>query len=351
MELGCRAAEPGEFTKRAFLSGKIDLTAAEGIKELVEAASHHQWQAARQLATGTLKGAIDDLREKLIKAMAYLEAMIDFPDEGDTQSVHLGQVEVLTKAVDQQIRVLVGTYNSGKIARNGLGVALIGMPNAGKSTLMNKLLDRDRAIVTDIAGTTRDYIEEPCLINGRLIRLIDTAGIRDTDNPVERIGVEEAHRFAREADLVIALCPSDAEPDQVAFVQETLVKACGNKLMSVVTKSDLGSSPWEQDFDMSISCHADNGIDNLKSCLAQKVDNFTKPLAENLVISSVRQKQGLEEALGFLDNFFGQLASGGYEECLAFELQQAAESLGTVIGEVSNDEILGKIFSDFCVGK
>jgi tRNA modification GTPase len=341
--LGIRAAEPGEFTRRAFLNGKLDLTAAEGVRALVEAESEHQWKAARHLATGKLKDAIDALRTQLVEAMAYLEAQIDFPDEGDTAHLHTDAVKTRVTAVRASIERLLATYDDGKVAARGLSVALLGEPNAGKSTLMNALLGRERAIVSDIAGTTRDYLEEPCLIEGRLIRLFDMAGVRDdTTDTIEQIGVATARRLAAEADLVLFLAPSD---------RATAPAAPPFAHVKVVTKSDLPLPAWADSSWLPISVHSSSGLAALRSLLASSVDSHVSALREDVFITSARHAHALRSSLTSLDAFFTSLAAGAYEELLAFELQTAARALEQIIGRLDSEDILDKVFSEFCIGK
>lgn len=340
---GIRAAEPGEFTRRAFLNGKLDLTAAEGVKALVEAESEHQWKAARQLATGRLKEAIERLRRELVESMAFLEAQIDFPDEGDTAHLHLESVTRRVTVVRATVERLIASYDDGKVASRGLMVALLGEPNAGKSTLMNELLGRERAIVSDIAGTTRDYLEEPCLIEGRLIRLVDMAGVRhDTADAIEKIGVETARRLAGEADLVLFLAPADRaeKPEEPAVPH-----------LKVLTKADLGTPIWADESWIRLSCRAGTGAKALRSLLAKRVDDHVSALKEDTFVTSARHVHALREAKGALDGYFGAMAAGGYEEMLAFELQQAARALVQVIGKVDHEDVLDKVFSEFCIGK
>jgi tRNA modification GTPase len=351
---GFRAAEAGEYTRRAFLNGKMDLTTAEGIKELASASSKQQWMAARSLATGTLANKIENLRDTLMGAMAWLEARIDFPDEGETSEIELREVEQRVGEVKKALTALEETFDSGRVATSGLKVALFGEPNAGKSTLMNKILGENRAIVTEIAGTTRDYLEEPCLINGRLIRLIDTAGVRSDDgiDKVEKIGIERSFEIAKESDIVLYLCPSDSKTPE--SVNQWIKEVGTTDFIKLATKSDLAkdSTPKWLDKDyLQISCEKDVGIDALNKIICDKVDDLLGKIKDDVFITSARHKEAISNAHAFIDKFYEVKSDGGYEEMLAFELQEAARCLQSVIGEVASDDILGVIFSSFCVGK
>ncbi len=350
MTVGARPAEPGEFTKRAFLNGKMDLTKAEGIRELVEAQSHQQWLAARHLATGRLKQAIESLRRDIIGAMAFLEARIDFPDEGDTQSVEMQHVRQRVDGVRLAVQRLADSFDSGRVAREGLMVAIIGAPNMGKSTLMNTLLGKERAIVTPLAGTTRDYIEERCLIRGRLIRLVDTAGVRETTEVVEQIGVNASRRLAQEADLIIYLLAVDSTERQRGDI-EALKNELGDKRsLTVVSKADLGVPPWAVSH-IAISCHSGQGLDNLEAAITACVDGYIGRIENETFITSARHAGHIRDALAALDRFTESMDAGLYEECLAFELQGAVRALHSIVGEVGSEDILDRIFSEFCVGK
>ena len=346
---GARAAQPGEFTKRALLSGKLDMTAAEGIKDLVEAQSRQQWLAGRQLYSGKLKDQIDGLRREIIGAMAYLEAMIDFPDEGDTQHVGLQHVRTRIHDVTAGIRKLTETFQSGKIASSGLMVALAGAPNAGKSTLLNTLLGKDRAIVSDVPGTTRDYIEASCLIDGRLIRLVDTAGIRDTADQIEKAGVRLSESLISDADIVIALVASDSLAAERQDLERVL-QPHQKKLLHVITKCDKFRPEWGQSA-IHLSCHTGEGLTQLRETLASIVDQHTGSLEEKPFLTSLRQQTALLAAETALIRFASQDQVGAGHEMLAFELQESARSLSAVIGDISNDDILDKVFSEFCIGK
>ncbi len=347
--LGVRHAEPGEFTRRAFLAGKMDLSAAEGIHELIAASSEQQWLAARHLYTGQLKDLVEQLHGQLKEATAWLEASIDFPEEDDTSQISRQHVLKRAEKVRTSLKQLLASYQGGQVARQGLGLAIIGEPNAGKSTLMNTLLNTERAIVSDIAGTTRDYLEESCLINGRLVRLIDTAGIRKGAETVEQMGIAKAFALAKSADLVLFLIESPVHKDALQKVEEWIHELEPRHYLKVYTKADLVQDlPTDG---IAISCHSGLGLDQLKSEIEKLSNQALAPLKEHAFISSVRHKDAVENALKSLDAFFAAHNDGAYDEILAFELQQAAKQLVSIIGVVSTEEILDLVFSSFCVGK
>jgi tRNA modification GTPase len=346
---GARPAQAGEFTKRALLNGKLDLTAAEGIKDLVEAQSRQQWLSGRQLYSGRLKDGIDTLRREVIGSMAYLEAMIDFPDEGDTAHVALDDVRKRLQDVNTTLKSLISTFQSGHVASRGLMVALVGAPNAGKSTLLNTLLGKQRAIVSEVAGTTRDYIEEPCLIDGRLIRLVDTAGIRDTSDIIEREGVALSRRLLEDSDVVLSLYASDSSDEERVAIDSAI--ACpGKPCLKLLTKSDLNAPSWGKTM-LAISCKSGAGLNELKTKLAGIVDTHLHGLEERPFLTSLRQQQALIRASESIDKFFQQDQGRAGHEMLAFELQEAARAMSSVIGDISNEDILDKVFSEFCIGK
>lgn len=347
---GFRPAEPGEFTRRAFLHGKMDLSSAEGIKQLVEAQTEQQWIAARQLATGKFARTIEDLRASLVESMAYLAARIDFPDEGDTQDVEIADVRLRVEKVMQRIQKLEDSYGSGRVAAQGLMVTILGRPNMGKSTLMNALLGKERAIVTEHAGTTRDYLEEPCRVHGRLIRLVDTAGVREASDAVEKIGIARAMELAQESDLILLLSAADANPEDLEEAQRLQHMLGAERCLRVLTKADLGAPAWARDH-LTISCQTERGLDQLEAEIVKRVDGFVGKLSEEPFVSSARHLAALQAAKADLTAFFDAEAAGHYDELLAFELQNAARALSSILGTIDVEDVLDKIFRDFCVGK
>jgi tRNA modification GTPase len=347
---GFRPAEPGEFTRRAFLHGKMDLSSAEGIKQLVEAQTEQQWIAARQLATGRFARTIEDLRASLVESMAYLAARIDFPDEGDTQDVDLSMVHERVEKVMKRIEKLEASYGSGRVAAQGLMVTILGRPNMGKSTLMNTLLGKERAIVTEHAGTTRDYLEEPCRIKGRLIRLVDTAGVRDAKDAVEKVGIARGLELARESDLILLLNAADAGPEDLAETDRLESELGQERCVRVLTKCDLGIPAWANNY-VTISCKAERGLEQLEQEIVKRVDGFVGKLSEEPFVSSARHLAALQTAKADLIAFFTAEEAGHYDELLAFELQNAARALSSILGTIDVEDVLDKIFRDFCVGK
>ncbi len=351
--LGFRHAEPGEFTRRAFLSGKMDLSEAEGIHELISASSQQQWLAARQLYTGKLKDLVDSLFFQLKEAIAWLEASIDFPEEDDTSQITQGQIRSRVDKVRKILDDLLASYQSGRVASQGLAVAIFGEPNVGKSTLLNTLLNAERAIVTEFPGTTRDYLEEACLINGRLIRLIDTAGVRKGKEveKIEQMGIDRTFALAKTADLVIFLVENPLQKVSQEKVNKWIQELAPPSYLKVLSKSDLKVPIAEAEGWLRISCHSGEGLNTLKEKIQKISDQVLLPLSDQPFISSVRHKQAVENALRGITSFLKASDEGAYPEILAFELQQTAKCLVSIIGEFTTEEILDIVFGSFCVGK
>lgn len=348
-----RPANPGEFTRRRFLNGKIDLLQAEGVHALINSQSRQQWIAATNLSDGKLGKLVNKIRTDIKQSLALLEARIDFPEEEETSNTSRSTVLEWVESVEKTINRLIRSFEDGRIASQGLRVALIGRPNVGKSTLMNLLLNSDRAIVSEVPGTTRDYIEEPCLLDGRLFRIVDTAGIRSNAEKIEAIGIKHSIKIAKESDIIIYLeeatqIPKDSRKD---LIDEGYLNS-NQKIIRVASKSDLypqhhqKTSSW-----LHYSSVDERGFSALKSTLISTVDNHISKLTEQTFITSTRQKNALEKSMSSLTAFRSAYKSGEYDEVLAFELRACIISLGSIVGEISSDEILDVIFSSFCVGK
>lgn len=348
---GIRPADPGEFTKRAFLLGKMDLSQAEGIHQMIDAHSEQQLHSARYFAEGHFGKFIESLRKDLVAAMSILAARIDFPDEGDTKDVGLEDVHKRVVKVCQQVDELVATYDSGRIARSGLKVALLGAPNAGKSTLMNALLGQDRAIVTNIPGTTRDYLEEACLIQGRLMNLVDTAGVRKGHGEVEQIGIKRSLEIAQKSDLILLMVSKDSDEKAFQEAQGWTHQFGLQKCIQIISKSDLTGGIRHKEDWIPISAKDGHGLSELKKTLTQSFDEQVAEITDKPFISKFRHYDALQKCHRHLKAFFAASEAGYYDEILAFELQEAARALNLLIGTIDSEDVLDAVFGEFCLGK
>ena len=341
---GARMARPGEFTERAFHNGKLDLTQAEAVMDLINAQTDRAAKAAAGQLEGRLGLEIHTLRTQLLETVAHLEAFIDFPEEGiDPESG-----EVLRKRMESvrgHLDGLLGTANEGRLLREGITLALCGAPNAGKSSLLNRLLGMERAIVSETAGTTRDTIEERASLGGYPFRVIDTAGLRETQDPVEREGVERARRAAEAADLRIHLIDAaEKVSPSPLFADELLLL---NKVDLVANRDALPAG-------LQISCRSGEGIEALVQAILARATGRSSPLGEaapDITAINTRHRDCLLKARGHLNDAIALLESGEPPELVAVELRSALGDVGEIVGEAGTEEILGKIFSSFCIGK
>ncbi len=347
---GARLAEPGEFTRRAFLNGKLDLSQAEAVADLIHAATPAQHRLAISQLRGGYAQKLAQLREQLLETTALLELELDFSQE-DLQFADRPQLRLLLADLQQTVRQLADSFRTGQALKRGIPVAIVGRPNAGKSSLLNALLQDNRAIVSPHPGTTRDTIEETLTIDGITFRLIDTAGLRESDDPVENIGIERAYTAARQAHIVLFLHDSQtptlqAEADIQSLCQRPLPEH--THLIVAHTKTDLAQP--DRQLGILISSTAGTGIDQLKQALAAHVAHHPAAAAETLV-SNARHHSALLLVLNALDHALQGLREGIPTDLLAVDLRDALYHLGTITGEVTSDEILGNIFSRFCIGK
>lgn len=365
-EAGCRLAEPGEFTRRAFLNGKMDLAQAEAVADVISSSSEAQHRVAMNQLRGGYSAELRALRKQLLELTALLELELDFSEE-DVEFADRSRLRALLDTACSHYRQLADSFRLGNAIRNGVPVAIVGAPNSGKSTLLNALLRDDRAIVSDVPGTTRDTVEETCVIDGVLFRFIDTAGIRASEDEVERLGIERTFRKISEAEIVLGVVDISTSEEQVKKDFRTIVERIDferQKLLILVNKIDknvVNKNVTTLNFFVSsleiksdnanileISAKAGNGLENLRSALVSST-NVTS--ASGTLVTNARHAAALREAAASLSAVSDGLDTGRPSDLLAEDLRAALASLGAITGEITNDEVLGEIFSKFCIGK
>jgi len=345
-----RAAEPGEFTRRAFENGKLDLTEAEGLDDLIHADTDRQRRQALRQLQGLLGDRARDWRERIIEASALIEAGIDFSDEGDVPAELMAPAKKAIKALHDEIAEVLAAQGHSERLRDGLVVAIAGEPNVGKSTLMNQLARREVAIVSPHAGTTRDVIEVQLDLDGYPVTVIDTAGIRETDDPVEQEGVRRARARAEDADLVLWLVEAEqaVDPDAVRSLRKSEDgDRSEGSIWIVRNKIDLGGGVRPSG-EFGISASRGDGIPELVDALVKFASEFFKT-TEGAVVTRARQRDLLNRASDSLRRSLGLVEEG--EELAAEELRAAAYALGRLLGRVDVEDVLGTIFQKFCIGK
>ena len=347
LESGARTAEPGEFTQRAFLHGKMDLTQAEAVMDLIRARTDLALRSAAEQLEGTLGHDLTELRAELLGALAHTEAYIDFPEEDIETNTNI-QITERLKAARDEVGRLLDTATHGRVLREGLRTVIAGAPNAGKSSLLNVLLGFERAIVNETAGTTRDTIEEVVDIKGIPVRLTDTAGVRESGDAIEKEGIARTGRAIDSADLVIALYDGSNPPDDAPHPQIPTSAAT----IRVLNKSDLGTHPdWDEHAtDLAISCTTGEGIDLLTKTIAERALGGAAT-AVNPVAINARHQSCLRRAAEFLDASLATLGENQPPEIIAIEIRSALDAIGEVIGKTDTEDLLGEIFSSFCIGK
>lgn len=351
---GARIAEPGEFTKRAFLNGRIDLSQAEAVMDIINSKTEVSMKSALVQSEGKLSKEINELRNKLLEIIAHIEATVDYPED-DLEEVTSEKTEVDVKVVIDEVNKLIESAEAGKIIRDGLSTVIVGKPNVGKSSLLNVLTRGNRAIVTDIPGTTRDIIEEYISLDGIPIRIIDTAGIRETEDVVEKIGVERSKEKIEEADLVILMLDASRE---IAEEDIEIIKYIKNKkyivllnkqdLPNAINKSDL--EELNQEYIIPISTKDELGINEIKNAIKELFFKG-KINSSEVMVTNIRHKEALYRAKECLESTLCALKDTMAIDLASIDIRNAWSALGQINGETVEEDLIDKIFSEFCLGK
>ena len=349
LELGCRLAEPGEFTKRAFLNGRIDLIEAEAVNDLINAKTEKNRTLALNNMNGKLTSKINEIREELIKIISNIEVNIDYPEYEDINVVTTNEIVNIIKKIKSELEKLLKDSKDSNLIKNGINVAIIGKPNVGKSSILNHLLNEDKAIVTDIAGTTRDIVEGQILLNGTLINLIDTAGIRETNDIVEKIGVKKSLDYISKADLVLIVLNNNEELSSED--KEIIEQVSDNKRLIFVNKNDLPNKLKLDYKYVTGNTISKDGLDNLKNEIIKKfeLDNIMEK--DITYISNIRQVNHIKDALNSINSALDNINEDVSIDIIEIDLRSAWESLGDIIGANYNEELIDNLFSNFCLGK
>jgi tRNA modification GTPase len=344
LSAGARMAGPGEFTQRAFLNGKMDLTQAEAVMDLIRAQTELALRAANEQLAGRLGAELTEVREELLTTLAHVEAYIDFPEESidpDTGKALLNRIRELIQKLDQ----LLATADQGRVLRHGLRTVIYGKPNVGKSSLLNLLLGYDRAIVSEIPGTTRDTIEEVINVRGIPVRLIDTAGARATTDEVETEGVRRTRQEVEQADLILQVVDGSLPRAELRLLEP-------RRSVLLLNKSDLGAHhDWKTTEGIRFSCKERFGLEDLNKAIWDRVMGGTTRLDDVRVAINARHQACLQNARALLDTALHSLEERKSPEFVAIELRGALDAVGEVVGRVDTEDLLGKIFSEFCIGK
>lgn len=359
LQLGCRLAKPGEFTQRAFMNGKMDLSQAEAVADLIASTSSGQHRLAMNQMRGGFSSELKALREKLVYITSLMELELDFADHEELEFADRKELKDIADLIEQTMSKLAHSFKAGNAIKNGIPVAIIGETNAGKSTLLNLLLNEDKAIVSDIHGTTRDVIEDTVNINGIMFRFIDTAGIRETHDTIEALGIERSFQAINRADIVLWVIDHTEAEKQIAALSDKVLPLCeGKKLLLILNKSDLKTSSTsigllgfpENTQVVSLSAKYKEGLDNLQALLAEAA-HLPALSSNDIIVTNVRHYEALTNALDAIHRVQEGLSTELPADLISQDLRECIFHLSDIIGEVTTDEVLGNIFKNFCIGK
>ena len=355
LHAGARMAEPGEFTKRAFLNGRIDLSQAEAVMDVINAGSEYALDSSLSQLKGSVMRSVRKIREEILYEIAFIESALDDPEHISLEG-YPERLEEKTAQEKERIERLIRSFSEGKMIREGIRTVIVGKPNAGKSSLMNMLVGEEKAIVTDVAGTTRDVLEEQVMLEGISLRMMDTAGIRETSDLVEQIGVERARKYAREADLIlyvvdasVPLDENDREILEIIRDRKTIVLLNKSDLPQVLSPGDLEQmGTWPV---LSISAGNRQGVEILEEQIRKMFFEGELEFNDQVYITNARHKNALEKARDSLEMVENSIAAGMPEDFFSIDLMDAYEALGTILGESVGEDLVNEIFSKFCTGK
>ncbi|MDO4339707.1 MAG: tRNA uridine-5-carboxymethylaminomethyl(34) synthesis GTPase MnmE [Eubacteriales bacterium] len=352
---GAKIAQPGEFTKRAFLNGRLDLSQAEAVMDVIQAKNEYALKTSMQQLRGSVLRKIKDIRSRLLYQIAYIESALDDPEHISLEGYPQELMEVVEKEAEE-ISHLLKTASDGKIIQEGIKTVILGKPNAGKSSLLNVLVGEDRAIVTDVAGTTRDILEEYITLHGITLRMVDTAGIRETEDLVEKIGVGKARESAKDADLLLYVVDSSAPLDKND--EEIIAMLSHKKAIVLYNKTDLNPVVDIEELKTKTGCNVipvsaveETGIRELEEEIKRMFFTGDISFNDEVYITNARHKEALEEAYKSLELVKNSIELGMPEDFFSIDLMNAYESLGQIVGESVGEDLVNEIFSKFCMGK